>query len=64
MRDDGELQTACEAACPTNSITFGDINNAETRIAQQVAGVRSYRILEEVGAKPSVFYLTRIWNPA
>ena len=64
VRDDGELQTACEAACPTNSITFGDINNAETRIAQQVAGVRSYRILEEVGAKPSVFYLTRIWNPA
>jgi molybdopterin-containing oxidoreductase family iron-sulfur binding subunit len=63
VRDDGELQTACESACPVNCITFGDVNNAETRISQQVAGVRSYRILEEVGAKPSVFYLTRIWNP-
>ena len=64
VRDDGELQTACEAACPVNCITFGDINDPETRISKQVAGVRSYRILEEVGAKPSVFYLTRIWNPS
>jgi Fe-S-cluster-containing dehydrogenase component/anaerobic selenocysteine-containing dehydrogenase len=62
IRDDGELQTACQAACPGNSISFGDINNPETSVAQQVAAIRSYRILEEVGAKPSVFYLTRIWN--
>jgi molybdopterin-containing oxidoreductase family iron-sulfur binding subunit len=63
VRDNGELQCACESACPVNCITFGDVNNPETRISKQVADVRSYRILEEVGAKPSVFYLTRIWNP-
>ena len=62
IRDNGELQTACQAACPSNSIVFGDVNNPETRISQIVAGIRSYRILVEVGAKPSVFYLTRIWN--
>jgi molybdopterin-containing oxidoreductase family iron-sulfur binding subunit len=62
VADNGELQTACQAACAANCISFGDINNPDTTVSQHVAGIRSYRLLEEVGAKPSIFYLTRIWN--
>ena len=59
---DGDIQPACQAACPSNGVHFGDINNPESAVANSVQDTRSYRLLEEVGAKPSVFYMARIWN--
>ena len=59
---DGDLQTACQAVCPSNAISFGDVNNPESAVAAAVQDTRSYRLLEEVGAKPSVFYMARVWN--
>lgn len=34
--NDGEVVTACQAACPTNAILFGDMNNPESRISKHL----------------------------
>ena len=59
---DGEIQTACQQSCPTNAITFGDLNNKETEVSKQFEDDRRYLLLEEVGIQPNVFYLTKVRN--
>ena len=59
---DGEIQTACAQACPTNAIIFGDLNDEMSEIAQLRKDQRSYFLLEEVGTQPSVAYLTKVRN--
>ena len=61
---DGEIQPACAAACPAGAIVFGDLNNAASRVAILSKMNRNYRMLEELGIKPSVTYLADISNPA
>ncbi len=62
---DADVNTACADACPTNAITFGDLSNADSAIsklrAQEKDG-RNYFVLEEIGVKPSVSYLTKVRN--
>jgi MoCo/4Fe-4S cofactor protein with predicted Tat translocation signal len=59
---DGEIQTACQQSCPTNAITFGDLNDKETQISKKYDDERRYLLLEEVGVQPNVFYLTKVRN--
>ena len=59
---DGEIQTACQQSCPTNAISFGDLNNSTTEISKQFEDDRRYLLLEEVGVQPNVFYLTKVRN--
>ena len=59
---DGDIQTACQQSCPTNALTFGDLNNPETQISKQFEDDRRYLLLEEVGVQPNVFYLTKVRN--
>jgi molybdopterin-containing oxidoreductase family iron-sulfur binding subunit len=61
--EDGEIQPACAAACPAGAIVFGDLNDARSRVAQLSSMERKYRMLEELGIKPSVTYLADISNP-
>jgi Fe-S-cluster-containing dehydrogenase component len=61
---DGEIQPACAAACPAGAIVFGDLKNAASRVATLSKTNRHYRMLEELGIKPSVTYLADISNPA
>jgi Fe-S-cluster-containing dehydrogenase component len=61
---DGDIQTACEQACPAKAITFGDLNDPASRVAAQARDGRSYQVLDELGVRPSVSYLTRIRNGA
>ena len=62
---DGDVVTACQDACPTNAIHFGDLNDADSAIsklrAEEKDG-RNYFILEEIGIKPTVSYLTKVRN--
>ncbi len=59
---DGEIQTACAAACPTNAIIFGDQNDPESKVAKAKLNERNYGLLEEIHILPNVSYLTKIRN--
>jgi Fe-S-cluster-containing dehydrogenase component len=60
---DGEINPACAVACPAEAITFGDLNDAESKVSLMSKMNRGYRLLEELGIKPSVTYLADISNP-
>jgi molybdopterin-containing oxidoreductase family iron-sulfur binding subunit len=59
---DGEFQTACSSACSTGAMVFGDINDAEAKIAKLVSDDRMYHLLEHVGTKPNVIYHVKVRN--
>ena len=59
---DGEIKTACAQTCPTNAITFGDYNDANSELSKQSKDERMYHLLEELGVRPSVNYLTKVRN--
>lgn len=59
---DGEIKTACQQACHTGAIIFGDLSNEEHEVAQLAKEPRMYHLLEEVGIQPSVFYQTKVRN--
>jgi molybdopterin-containing oxidoreductase family iron-sulfur binding subunit len=57
---DGAVVPACMEACPTGAITFGDVNNPGSRVAALAAGPRAMRLLDALGVKPSISYLTKV----
>jgi MoCo/4Fe-4S cofactor protein with predicted Tat translocation signal len=59
---DGEFTTACAQSCPTNAITFGDINDETSLVNKMKKDDRAYQMLEELDVKPSVHYLVKIRN--
>jgi MoCo/4Fe-4S cofactor protein with predicted Tat translocation signal len=60
---DGEVQTACQQACPTQAIYFGNINDPESRIRTIKQADRNYEMLAELNIKPRTSYLAKIRNP-
>jgi molybdopterin-containing oxidoreductase family iron-sulfur binding subunit len=60
---DGEVQTACQNACPTEAIVFGDLEDPTSRIAKLHEDRRQYALLPEMYTKPRNRYLARIRNP-
>ncbi|NNC50178.1 MAG: TAT-variant-translocated molybdopterin oxidoreductase [Flaviramulus sp.] len=59
---DGEFQTACSAACSNGAMTFGDINDKDSKVAKLLKDDRMYHLLETVGTKPNVQYHTKVRN--
>jgi Fe-S-cluster-containing dehydrogenase component/anaerobic selenocysteine-containing dehydrogenase len=59
---DQEVKTACAQACPTDAIIFGDVLNSESLVAKLEKDGRKFEVLEATGSRPSVFYLTKVWN--
>jgi molybdopterin-containing oxidoreductase family iron-sulfur binding subunit len=60
---DGEIRTACQDACPTESITFGNIRDPRSRVSERKAQNRNYAMLDEINTVPRTTYLARIRNP-
>jgi len=60
---DGELQTACQQACPTNAIVFGDLNDANSQVARLKAEPLDYNLLVELNTRPRTTYLAALKNP-
>lgn len=50
---------ACVQACSPKVIVFGDLNNPESLISEKKNSPRAFRLLEELGTEPSVYYLKR-----
>ena len=60
---DGDIKVACETACPTQAISFGDLNDENSRVAKAFkTEERSYALLEEWYAQPAVRYMSKIRN--
>ncbi len=60
---DGDITPACAATCPTDAITFGDLNDSESRVSKLREASRSYDLLNYLHLKPRTFYMARIRNP-
>jgi molybdopterin-containing oxidoreductase family iron-sulfur binding subunit len=60
---DGEVVTACQAACPTQAIVFGNINDPASQVAQRKASPLNYGLLTELNTRPRTTYLAKLRNP-
>jgi molybdopterin-containing oxidoreductase family iron-sulfur binding subunit len=59
---DGEVMTACQMACPTNAIVFGDLNE-ETEVKHWKEEPHNYGLLAHLGTRPRTTYLAHFHNP-
>jgi len=59
---DADVRTACQTACPTGAITFGDRNIAGGDVAEKIENPLNYLVLEEINTQPGVFYAAKVNN--
>ncbi len=60
---DGDVRTACQQVCPTQAITFGDINDADSQVRKLKDSPLNYALLGELGTRPRTTYLAKVKNP-
>jgi molybdopterin-containing oxidoreductase family iron-sulfur binding subunit len=60
---DGEVVTACQAACSTEAIVFGDINDVSSRVRQESTSSLNYSVLGELNTQPRITYRAVVRNP-
>jgi Fe-S-cluster-containing dehydrogenase component len=60
---DGDVKSACQQACPTQAIAFGDLNDPESQVTKWAGVNRNYKLLAEIGTRPRTSFLARIRNP-
>ncbi len=66
---DGEVVTACQAACPTGAIVFGDMNDLDTdkkprsHVAKLKGDPRNYGLLSDLNTRPRLTHLAAVRNP-
>ncbi|RKH42010.1 4Fe-4S dicluster domain-containing protein [Corallococcus sp. AB050B] len=61
---EGEVRTACQQACPTEAITFGDLRAPDSRVRREHEDPRHYKLLNSLGTQPRTVHLVRLKNPA
>jgi molybdopterin-containing oxidoreductase family iron-sulfur binding subunit len=60
---DGEIVTACQQACPTDAIVFGNINDPESKVAKRKEMERDYQVLGDLNYRPRTTYTAGVINP-
>ena len=60
---EGEVQTACQQACPADAIIFGDLNDPNSRVQTFSKQPQNYSLLDELNTRPRTTYLARVTNP-
>jgi len=61
---DGEIVPACAQTCPTQAITFGNLNDPKSSVSRLREEKRSYATLAELNIRPRAHYLGRLSNRA
>ena len=59
---DGEILTACQQVCPTQAITFGNLNDKESKVAKSQQLQRKYGLLDDLNTRPRTQYLGYVRN--
>ncbi|WP_236974963.1 TAT-variant-translocated molybdopterin oxidoreductase [Membranihabitans maritimus] len=59
---DGEVKPACQTACPTGGILFGDMNDKDSELNKRLQSPMNYYALEEVNTRSSVGYQMKVLN--
>lgn len=57
-----DVKTACQEACPTNAIQFGDINGKDSEFYKYRTHELGYYVLEELNVRPNVTYIAKLRN--
>jgi MoCo/4Fe-4S cofactor protein with predicted Tat translocation signal len=60
---EAQLKTACQQACPTEAIVFGDLNQRDQAVAKAQADPLNYALLGELNTRPRTTYLAKLSNP-
>ena len=60
---DGEIVTACQQACPAQAISFGNLNDKQSKVAKLQADERSYQVLADLNTRPRTKYVAAVTNP-
>ncbi len=60
--EDGEIKSACQSACPSQAIVFGDLKDPASKVSRLQKDARAYGMLEELNIKPRTLYLARVRN--
>jgi molybdopterin-containing oxidoreductase family iron-sulfur binding subunit len=60
---DGDIVTACQQACPTDAIVFGNINDPNSKVSKRKQNPRSYAVLGDIGYRPRTSYIAEVQNP-
>ncbi|MGU3668360.1 4Fe-4S dicluster domain-containing protein [Methylobacterium sp. A49B] len=59
----GPVATACQSACPTRAITFGDLAKPDSPIRRLRQDPRHYALMEELNTRPRTTYLADLHAP-
>jgi len=59
---DGEIVTACQQACPASAITFGNINDKQSKVTKLRANERSYQVIADLNTRPRTTYVASVLN--
>ncbi|HEX9202036.1 MAG TPA: 4Fe-4S dicluster domain-containing protein, partial [Acidobacteriaceae bacterium] len=60
---DGDIVTACQQACPTDAIVFGNTNDPASKVAKRKAKERDYQVLADLNYRPRTTYTAGVINP-
>ena len=60
---DGAIKVACQSACASDAIIFGDITDETSRVYKAKQSPRNYEMLKYLGLRQRTTYLARIKNP-
>lgn len=60
---DGSVKTACQQACPSDAIYFGDLTDTSSVVVQTKRNERNYLLLEELNIRPRTSYMAKLRNP-